>query len=147
MPELDRLSVIMYEPMMADFKRFYGTNRGESDYLEEVSDLRIFLQKRYEYIMPYLEQHFELQGTLTPFHLSVNNPDGGKILVNSVMPQLTDGKWSGFYYPDYPISLTAAPAPGYSFSGWTGSVVSSDETISVTLDVNELNELTACFTK
>ena len=69
------------------------------------------------------------------------------IIINSVTPQLTDGKWCGNYYTDYPVTVTAVPAPGYSFSGWTGNVMSSNETLTFMLTANELNELTACFTK
>ena len=47
-------------------------------------------------------------------------------MLNTIVPELTQGEWSGRYLTDYPVTVTAEPAEGYRFVGWEGSF-SSDE--------------------
>jgi hypothetical protein len=42
-----------------------------------------------------------------------------------------DGSWSGEYYTDYPVTVTANPASGYEFVGWSGSIDSTEITVEV----------------
>lgn len=77
-----------------------------------------FFARRPEYIIPYLAEEFGLKGTLETVKVTVNFPEAGKVVLNTVTPDLSGGAWSGRYYTDYPISLEAKEEEGYSFVGW-----------------------------
>ena len=49
--------------------------------------------------------------------------------INTTIPDLSEGSWTGKYYTDYPVTVTAVPADGYEFVGWSGSVTSNSDTI------------------
>lgn len=144
-PELERLTDIMYQPMLADFKRFYGDNRTEDDYVKEISDLRAFLTKRKPYIMNYLKEHFQLQGTLENLSLTVNQPQNGTVMVNSIHPDLQNGTWIGSYFTDYPITLSAIPNENCHFVRWEGDITSEEASITCTLKTDRTFQVFAIF--
>ena len=58
------------------------------------------------------------------------------VTVSPELPGANTGSafpWTGTYFNNVPITLTAVPKPGYRFVGWTG-VVSPTATASITLN-------------
>ena len=98
-------------------------------------DLRNFFEHRFNYIVPYMAEEFNLAGTLESVTLKVNDTESGTIQLNTTMPDLSEGSWIGKYYTDYPVTLTAIPAEGYEFAGWSGSVISENDTIEAEVEV------------
>lgn len=92
-------------------------------------DLRVFFENRFDYIVPYMAEEFNLTGTLEDVTLKVNDTAGGTIQLNTTTPDVSDGSWTGKYYTDYSVTATAIPADGYEFVGWSGSVTSDSVTI------------------
>lgn len=88
-----------------------------------------FFTRRAEYIVPYMAEEFSLTGTPEEVTLKVSDPEGGTILLNTTEPDLSSGSWTGSYYTDYPVTVTAVPKEGYRFAGWSGSVTSDSEQI------------------
>ena len=88
-----------------------------------------FFRDRFDCIVPYMAEEFKLSGTLEDVILKVNDVEGGAIKLNTTKPDLSKGSWSGKYYTDYPVTVTAVPAEGYEFAGWSGSVNSDCATI------------------
>lgn len=140
-----------YTPLMSDqFTRFgpdwvVRTNKPYDEYFaKQVKSIRTFLSQRPALVYDMLEERLQLAeaGKLT---LHTNTPDGGKLTVNTITPTLTENSWSATYFPDAPITVTATPAPGYTFTGWSGA--SGAKTASVTLTVTGVTELTANFEK
>lgn len=105
-----------------------------------------FFEKRFDYIVPYLAEEFGLQGTLERLTLNIEDPESGTIQINSRMPDLSDGVWTGQYYTDYPVTLTATANEGYRFVGWQGGNTSEEETITVQLQ-NGGTDIEAIFEK
>lgn len=103
-----------------------------------------FFVKRFDYIVPYLADEFGLTGSLEEVCLSVNDPEAGYVQANTCIPDLSEGEWTGKYYTDYPVSLTAVANEGYHFAGWQGDVQESEESISVQLEENGIY-ITAVF--
>ncbi len=99
----------------------------DREYYEE------FYKNRAGYITAYLGEEFGLSGLLEQVTLSVNDPAGGTILLNTIEPDLSSGSWSGIYYTDYPVELEARPAPGYVFAGWEGETDSGESSIQVSV--------------
>ena len=58
-------------------------------------------------------------GGLYNVTLSTAGASGATIKLNTVTPKLSSGSWTGKYYKDNPITLTAIAPNGYKFSSWT----------------------------
>lgn len=96
--------------------------------------LKEFFEHRFDYIVPYMAEQFALTGTLEEVTLRLSDVEGGNIRLNTTMPDLSEGSWTGKYYTDYPITVTAVPADGYQFSGWRGTVESDNIMLETTLE-------------
>lgn len=105
-----------------------------------------FFEKRFDYIVSYMVDEFDVTGTLENVTLKVNDMDGGTIKLNTVVPDLSKTVWTGQYYTDYPITVTAVPNDGYKFVGWNGSVESDSTTIEASVTMGGIT-LEAVFEK
>jgi len=79
-----------------------------------------FFRDRAKYIVPYMAEEFKLTGSLETLSVGTNAPDGGYVKVNTITPELSDGSWTGRYYTDFPVTITAVAGEGYVFAGWEG---------------------------
>jgi hypothetical protein len=95
-----------------------------------MDNIQRFFENRAQFTLQHMRQHLELRGELREITLNISGK--GNIQINTVIPTFIDGKWSGKYYSDFPITLTVIDNSG-SFKGWKGDVESTDKTISVTL--------------
>jgi len=65
-----------------------------------------------------LREAFGLKGSLEKITIRTETPEAGKIRLNTIMPELSGGVWSGEYFTDYPVTVTAEAAEGHRFSCW-----------------------------
>ena len=77
-----------------------------------------FYRDRAGFITGYMAEELGLSGTQETLTITTDTPDGGAVRLNTVTPDLSGGSWSGAYYTDYPVTLTAEPAEGHTFVGW-----------------------------
>ena len=98
-----------------------------------------FFRDRGDYMIRYLAEEFGLTGQTVPVTLTTDDPEAGTLSINTITPPLADGSWSGMYFTDYPVTLTAEPAPGRTFDHWeiNGRRV-NDATTSVTISGQEV---------
>lgn len=113
---------------------------------EDITWLNSFFEKRPEYMKKYLAKEFELTGSVETVTLYNSDEKKGTIQINTTIPEMKEGSWSGEYFTDYPVTVTAHPAEGYEFSGWSGSVISGEEVIEVPVSAGGV-KLTAEFKK
>ncbi len=113
-------------------------------YTLEVNNIRRFINGRYKYIPEMLAETCGM-GDYFTLDVRVNDASGGTVRVNSFTPELTDGKWSGQYFAACPVTLTAQPAPGYSFEGWSGAVDSQETAVEIS--VSGYTDVQAIFKK
>jgi len=78
-----------------------------------------FFQYRFDGIVPALAKEFGLTGTLEPIKLKINHEKAGLVTINTTTPEFMEGTWTGKYYTDYPVTVTATANDGYEFVGWT----------------------------
>ena len=98
----------------------------ESDHVTRLLDemestdqeYRAFFAHRREFILPCLREAFGLKGSLEKITIRTETPEAGKIRLNTIMPELSGGVWSGEYFTDYPVTVTAEAAEGHRFSCW-----------------------------
>lgn len=107
----------------------------------EVNFIRKFINGRYGYSVDMLSETLGLGDCCT---LKVN-ADGacGTVTVNTVTPDFSGGNWQGEYFAGVPVTLTAVPADGYTFAGWTGCDEVDGPTAKLTMTGD--TEVTAMF--
>lgn len=105
-----------------------------------------YMEKRPEYMKKYLAEEFGLIGTVEDVTLYNEDESKGTISINTVTPNMEKGSWTGEYFTDYPVTVTADPEDGFEFVGWSGSVVSQELTIEVPVSEGGI-ELRAEFQK
>lgn len=92
-----------------------------------------FYLERKEYITKYLADAYDLTGTQEELSVQISDPDAGWVQVNTCKPNLDNGIWSGTYFTDYPITITAEAKNGYRFVGWDGDLQTESPEISFIL--------------
>lgn len=117
-----------------------GKRKSSAEYYE------VFFKERANYIVPYMAEEFSLAGTLETLRLGTNDHAAGYIQLNTITPDLSRGDWSGQYYTDFPVAVTAVAREGYVFKGWTGSVHSEEASLEVNLSTGGMS-LYAIFEK
>lgn len=110
---------------------------------ETLRNIQTFFAQRPGYTLEDMRTFLGVGGALQSLTLSANG--AGNIQVNSIIPSLSGGSWSGSYLSSVPVTLTALPTAQSAFSGWSGAVESDSATITVTL--SEAMSITANFTE
>jgi hypothetical protein len=93
------------------------------EYGYDISYNDYFFRERPKYMFQYLAEEFGLMGTQETVTLS-SNKAGSPVTLNTITPELSsDESWSGTYFTDYPVTVTA---PSSDFDHW--EVTSGGET-------------------
>ncbi|MBP5092803.1 MAG: CotH kinase family protein [Abditibacteriota bacterium] len=95
----------------------YGSNPTKAKWRQNVNDMKIFAGKRPDYLRSEACRFFTLSGT-SNVTLNVSNAAAGCIKINTVTPDTYP--WTGKYFNEIPITLTAVPNDGYRFVRWEG---------------------------
>lgn len=144
--------VAEYEPYMEDYYIRFGTTITDmiADtpidlFYTGVEELKVFINNRNAYIPTMLKETLELQGDSINLTVNANDVSAGSVTINTITPDLTDGAFTGYYFYDYPVTITAAAKAGYTFAGWSGDSESTEETITIT--PGEVKQIEAQFKK
>ncbi len=130
--------------------------RQPGNWSSEVARVNSYAAQRTSAVWGHLQNFFGLDSRQT-LTLRVNDATRGSVSVNSL--ELKSGTpgvgepaypWSGSYFPDYPVTVTATAAPGYRFAAWrrvlsstNTPVLSTNATFSIS--VTNATELRADF--
>lgn len=114
----------------------WGFNWQESN----LSKMREFGERREAVMRKQTEEFFSTNGSYK-LTLNISENGAGKIHLNTI--DVKNFPWSGKYFKNNTIFLTAIPNPGYEFVRWEGAVESENRSISVTSE--EATTLTAVF--
>ncbi|MBP1592820.1 MAG: CotH kinase family protein, partial [Oscillospiraceae bacterium] len=128
------------EPIANSTVRWWGYFGGSKDsnlsYNREqftgktLPQIKNFFRERARYTLEDMEQYLGIKEK--PQNITIKSGNGGKIRINSITPDSASG-WTGSYYPEAPVTLTAIPDEGHSFTGWGGDITGTDTTVTVTL--------------
>lgn len=141
-PVLDALKD-EYGPLIVDSRKRFGPAwaQGSGNFENGVSQIRKYIKLRNEYAPEMLNKRLRLSGEI--YELTVNCGEGGKVKINTVIPDYSAGSATGKYFSDYPVTLTAVCDDGYEFSGWSG--LSSETSESITVTLSEASVINASF--
>lgn len=125
-----------FEPEIEE--HIYRWNRPNSieRWHQEIKNMENFASKRPDHVREHLIEKFNLEGIVNLNIISDSN--AGHIQVNSILlDESTPGinnleNWSGIYFKNVPITVTAIPAEGYTFKGWKHAEMA--DTIELILD-------------
>ena len=102
---------------------------------ENLDKLTTFAQQRPAYMRDHVRNYFNCgnDGAFT-----IDAADGGSVQLNTLSLQSADMPFTGIYFQGNEIHLRAIPDSGYKFDGWSGSVTSNENpiTVSVTSSTN-----------
>ena len=93
----------------------YQPGNGGTQSFEYYED---FFKNRAQYAVKYLGEEFSLTGKLEPVSIDVNNYNYGSVQLNTITIDNSNGEWTGDYYTDFSVTISAVPKEGYSFVKW-----------------------------
>lgn len=119
--------------LMADYyKDLIRENRDAGNWFDSyennLSVVKSFINKRPAYFYTMLYRHFALGARYTlhiDFDTSMGSLSVGTITAAEGANCIRDGGFYGYYYNEYPVEVTALPAKGYRFVGFTGKGISA----------------------
>ncbi len=119
-------------------RQCWGISQFSAD--DHINRMISFAQERPGYLRGFVRNFFNCgsDGKIT-----VSSTEGGKIKINSLYLDNSDSSWSGTYFRDNPVTVKAVAAKGYKFDGWSGSVTSKED--SITVSVTNTTSLQASF--
>ena len=112
----------IYRPLMQQYYQRFPSVKTMSDYDQGVQNDKTYYTRRPDYYRGFLKNDFGL-GDIVDVTVNADSSKGS-VDLTTVIPKnikLTNNSWTGKYFTDYPIQLTAKAAKGYVFTGWTAS--------------------------
>jgi uncharacterized repeat protein (TIGR02543 family) len=114
-----------------------------SHWTNQVNGLRDFYNQRPAFQRQHLREQFGLAGEVN-ITLQANPPGAGHIRISTITPE--NLPWTGVYFNGNPVQISAIPAPGYTFSGWSANSFISDPANPVFIkNITENTTFTANF--
>lgn len=133
------------EQVVKSHRRFFRADYGQEDFEQYIEEFDGFFKERFPFITACLAEEMGLSGSLERVTVRRSLPEGGTVMINTaVMGEGTE--WTGQYFTDYPITVTAIPAEGYRFVGWSGDRKGQDAQLQVEIPEGGVT-LTAEFEK
>ncbi|MBU9713514.1 CotH kinase family protein [Evansella tamaricis] len=127
----------LYEPEIIEHRERWGLNASLNSWHSRINNMRDFASNRPLYVREHIASHFDLSGTV---NITVKADESvGTIKINSLnisteTPGIQDpSNWSGVYFKDVPISITAEPKEGYKFEGWGNDISDTSQILSINL--------------
>ena len=93
-----------------------------------------YFEKRPAYAVKHLAEEFGLTGSVETVTVTCEHPEMGEVTVNTSRIDLSKGDWTGKYFTDYPITLTAEPKDRYQFLGWKGDADQAEPALTCAVD-------------
>ena len=123
LPILDSIQNIVSNEIHHHHLRWGGS---QELYQEKYESFLFYMQNRYDKLWFIMQDHFGLQNTIE-IEASTPHTNRGFIQINTL--SVKDSSWSGKYFKNHPIKISAAPYEGYVFSHWSGDINTSNQTV------------------
>ncbi|MBN1895861.1 CotH kinase family protein, partial [bacterium] len=127
---IDSLAVLIADEIPEHLHRW--ENQSVESWEYQVDRLRDFAERRPASVRDHIAKKFKLTRRFT-VSLDVPEP-GGRVRINSLL--ISGYPWTGIYFKDIPVSLTAVPDPGYAFAGWSDTALGNTVTVDIPLARN-----------
>ena len=104
----------------------------KSYYHSEMEKMRTFFNRRAEYAIEDMQNYLGISRNSAT--VTVTRQGIGELSVDNAYAAFGGNVWTGSFESGQKVTITAKPAEGYVFAGWSGAVSSDSETITVTAD-------------
>ena len=104
----------------------------KDNFLKTLDVIKNFFENRPKYSMQQMKEYFGINGELVELNIIVKGE--GKIKINNIIPELNEGKWTGKYFTNIPITMSAIPKEGNKFKEWSGDKTSNEESLEISLN-------------
>ena len=140
--------VATLQPLIPElFARFNRQGKNPQAWVTAVQTIRNFIANREAVFLSQIRTRFGVGAGRFTIRLNANDLAMGNLKINTLdlSRRLTDvaKPWSGQYFTDVPITVTALPKPGYKFVQWQGASNSNQATVTLPLQADAT--LTALF--
>ena len=116
---IDRFAARIAAEMREHIAR-WGAPSSLTVWTNNVEALRNYARLRGDFCRQHLTNKFGLRGVVN-LTLQVSDPEAGSIRVNTLdIAASTNAPWTGVYFRDNPVRITAQARPGYRFKAWQG---------------------------
>lgn len=133
---LDSIAAQLAPEMPAHMPRW---GRPLALWTSSIDGIRVFLTVRPDHLRDHIQALYNLSGR-AQLALDVSPPGAGTITLTTAR---IDSAWSGEYFMDVPLSLTACAAEGFLFAGWSDEALGDSTTVEILL--TEARTVTAQF--
>jgi len=99
-------------------------------YNDHINRMKNFANERPGYIRGFMDDFFQCG---SESKLTISATEGGKVKLNTLTLESDKMPWSGSYFLNVPVELTAIPAKGYKFDGWSQASTSVEKNITLSL--------------
>ena len=113
----------------------------KKNYIKFFDDTRTFFAERPKYALQHMKEYLNLEGEL--LEITLLKEGEGKIKINTITPEFKKGKWTGNYFANIPITITAIPEKNSVFKGWSEDIDSNE--LSITIDLTKNITISAKF--
>ena len=110
-------------------EKVQGYMHWKQNYLSVMDKIQQFFELRPQFALNHIKQHLQLKGELNELTIITSQKD--KIQINTIIPNIKNGAWTGKYFSDIPITLSVVNSD--SFKGWSGDIESNEKSITITL--------------
>ncbi|MGN0505732.1 MAG: CotH kinase family protein [Lachnospiraceae bacterium] len=149
---MDEMAAV-YETLVPDTLMRFGPEwalyqeNGKQYYADKISELRTFLNGRYNAMPGIMKRAFGL-GIMTKLTLTTPDASLGTVQINHTLLDLSES-FSGLYFEDSTITLTAVPADGCRFVGWEdpSGILSDTTSQTVSIQLTHSYAIKALFEK
>lgn len=110
--------------------KFEGFAKCKSNCLKDIDSIINFYENRPNYTLLHMKDFIGLKGNIVDLTIEIKGK--GNVQINSIIPDIKNGNWTGKYFSRVPIKIKAIPQVGYNFKKWGGyieSIQQSDEII------------------
>jgi hypothetical protein len=118
----------LYLPEMDEHFLRWGTNSDNWNY--NYQTIKYYANERPAFARNHMQTKLLLSAQIS-VRIEVSPAGSGTVKLNSVIPETYP--FSGIYFKNIPIKMTAMPLPGYKFVRWEGTQSSTSETIDYSM--------------
>ncbi len=112
-----------------EIKEHHERYSNMEDWADQVTRMKDYAKLRDQYLWGLLPELFDT-GTVVTVTIDVNGTDKGHLILNQINPMAWSKPYSGDYFSDIPITITAIAQDGHKFVGWEG-IDGTTQTISL----------------